>query len=158
DYENWSWIKGQMEEVDAAKADTILPFAIDLRDQNRWVAFAPTSKLRARMFIDGFQRVLNNAVSVLGLMPTEWEVDLVVSLGQVEQWLQENPLVHRLKRTIKFTNPGRDLDSDRQEMRALHARRKTEEFAASSRGILDINSDDFRSKLEGVETGDIELR
>jgi len=67
-------------------------------------------------------------------------------------------MVHRLTRTIKFTNPGRDLDSDRQEMRALGARRKTEDFAASSRGVISINTDEFRNKLDGIETGEIELR
>jgi hypothetical protein len=158
DREQWSWIKAQMEEVDAARADTIVPFAIDLRDGNRWLDFAPTARLRKGMFATGFQSVLNNAVSAMGLMPTEWEVDLVVSRARVDEWLSDHPLVHRLTRTIKFTNPGRDLDSDRAEMRALGARRKTEEFAASSRGVMNIDTEEFRMKLDGVETGDIELR
>lgn len=158
DQDNWSWIKAQAAEFDAARADTIAPFAIDLNDQNRWVSFAPTGGLRTKMFATGFERVLNNAVSAAGLMPTEWEVDLVVSRDRVDEWLQAHPSVFRLRRTIKFTNPGRDLSDDRQEMRALGARRKTEEFAASNRGVINIGSDEFRSKLDGVDTGDIELR
>jgi hypothetical protein len=158
DREHWSWIKAQMEEIDAARADTISPFAIDLRDHNRWVAFAPAGRLRVQMFATGFQAVLNNAVSAAGLMPTEWEVDLVVSRGRVEEWIQAHPLIYSLKRTIKFTNPGRDLDSDRQEMRALGARRKTEDFVASNRGIINIDAEEFRNKLDGVDTGDVELR
>jgi hypothetical protein len=158
DQKNWSWIKAQPADIDAANTDTIAPFAIDLREGYRWVAFAPKSRLRVKMFATGFERVLNNAISAEGLIPTEWEVDLIVSRGHIDEWLREHPLVYLLKRTIKFTNPGRDLSSDRQEMQALGARRKTEEFAASNRGLININSEEFSSKLEGIETGDIELK
>lgn len=163
DETNWSWIKAQMQlvisrGVETARADTIAPFAIDLRDQNRWVAFAPTVRLRTRMFVDGLEHVLNNAISAAGLMPAEWEIDLVVSRDRVDEWLQVNPHVYRLKRIVKFTNPGLNLDAERQEMRALGAISKAEEFASSSSGVIDIDSDDFRRKLDGIDTGDIELR
>jgi hypothetical protein len=42
-------------------------------------------------------------------------------------------------------------------MRALHARRKTEEFKAGNRRVLNIESESFQRKLEGTETGDLEL-
>jgi hypothetical protein len=154
----WSWAKARPEESDAARRDTISPFAIDLRDRNRWVAFAPTFRLRNRAFADGFERVLNVAALAAGEMPSEWDVDLVVSRDRIDEWLQLHPLVFRLRRTIKFTNPGRDLDDVRQDMRALAARRKTEDYAASNRGVLNTGSEQFHSKLDGVETGDIELR
>jgi hypothetical protein len=118
DYDNWSWIKAQMEEIDAARADTIIPFAIDLRDQNRWVAFAPTGRLRAKMFAVGLQRVLNNAVSATGLMPTDWEVDLqrpgrvLFNLGDHQLALLPNNSrpVHGLESrcTRRPRRPGRD--------------------------------------------------
>lgn len=158
DDKDWSWVKAQPEESDSARQDTISPFAIDLRDRNRWVAFAPTFRLRNRTFTEGLELVLNAAASEAGAMPTEWEIDLVVSRDRIDEWLLLHPLVYRLTRTIKFTNPGRDLDADRQEMRALAARRKTEDYAASSGGTLNTTSEQFRNKLDGLETGDIDLR
>jgi hypothetical protein len=155
--EAWSWIKAQTEESEGARPDAVVPFAIDLREQQRWVAFAPAPRLQPKMFTRGFKRVLNHAVAETGLVPADWEVDLVASRRNVEEWLDNHPAVHLLRRTIKFSNPGRDLDRDRQEMRALSAQRKTEEFKASGRGALNISSPEFRSKLDGTETGDLEL-
>lgn len=157
DTKNWSWIKSRIEETDTARDDTISPFAVDLRDQNRWVAFSPAARLGHKMFAYGFERVLNTAVSAAGLIPTEWEVDLVVSRYKVDRWIAHHPDVYKLKRTVKFTNPGRDFDSDREEMRKLSARRKTEDFAAASNQVLDTTSETFSGKLDGVDTGDIDL-
>jgi hypothetical protein len=155
--ELWSWIKAQTEENEGARLDAVVPFAIDLHEAQRWVAFAPAPRLQAKMFVGGFRRVLNHAVAEAGLVPAEWEVDLVASRESIDRWLRLHPAVHRLKRTIKFSNPGRDLDDDRQEMRALNARRKTEELKAANRGVLNIESEVFKRKLEGTETGDLEL-
>jgi hypothetical protein len=157
DAENWSWIKGTAAETDAAREDTIAPFAIDLRDHNRWVSFAPTARIQPSTFTMAFQRVLNNAVVASGLFPTDWEVDLVISPAEVYSWVEQHPEVYNLHRTVKFTNPGRDYDDDRREMRALAARRKTEEFRAPNNGVLNIHSEEFLGKLHGTETGDIEL-
>jgi len=157
DEDAWSWVKAPTEMADAASEETVVPFAVDLRESERWVAFATTARLQAGAFSTGLQRVLNQAVADGGLLPTEWEVDLVVSRSRVEQWLHDHPLVHLLRRTIKFTNPGRDLDDDREEMRALGARRKTEEFKAPPRGVLDTASEEFDRKLDGTETGDLDL-
>ena len=157
DEEHWSWISSRVEETDTARDDTISPFVVDLREGDRWVGFSPAARLGPKAFAIGFERVLNSAVLAGGVIPTEWEVDLVVSRNRVDEWIRVHPLVHMLRRTIKFTNPGRDLDSDRAEMRALAARRKTEEFKAPSNGVLNVRSDTFREKLNGVETGDIEL-
>jgi hypothetical protein len=151
DEEHWSWISSRVEEADTARDDTISPFVVDLRESNRWVGFSPAARLGPKAFAIGFERVLNRAVLAGGLMPTEWEVDLVVSRNRVDEWIRVHPLVHMLRRTIKFTNPGRDLDSDRAEMRALAARRKTEEFKAPSNGVLNVASDTFYEKLDGVE-------
>jgi len=153
----WSWIKGEPHDVDAASHETVVPFALDLRETKRWAAFAPTNRIRPKTFADGFTRVLNQAVAHAGLIPTEWEVDLVASRAHVNEWLQVHSLVYVLRRTIKFSNPGRHLDDDRQEMRALAARRMSEEFKSSTKGILNISSQEFSNKLEGTETGDIEI-
>lgn len=157
DTKNWSWIKGESAENDAAREDTITPFAIDLRDPNRWISFAPTARIQPSAFASAFQRVLNNAVVAAGLIPTEWEVDLVISPIEVYSWIEQHPGVYNLQRTVKFTNPGRDYDDDRQEMRALAARRKKEEFSAPGNDVLNIHSEEFHAKLNGVDTGDIDL-
>ncbi|GAA3516581.1 hypothetical protein FHR32_000304 [Streptosporangium album] len=153
----WSWIKGDTEVSDTASEETVVPFAVDLRDSQRWVAFATAARLQQAGFTKGLQEILNQAVVIQGHMPTEWDVDLITSRSSVDAWLHNNPLVHKMRRTVKFSNPGRDIDADRQEMRALAARRKTEEFAAARNGVLNTESEEFRSKLNGTETGDLEL-
>jgi hypothetical protein len=158
DAESWSWVKGETVALDAATRRTVAPFAVDLRDHQRWVSFAPTANLRPQTFASGLEQALNNAVIAAGLIPTEWEVDLVTSRAEIDQWLQDHPLVHFLRRTIKISNPGRIIDDDRAEMRALAARRKREEFSATRNGALDINSEEFRRKLDGTQTGDLELQ
>lgn len=90
DDEAFSWMKAQVEDADAANEQTIVPFAVDLRDSERWVAFATTARLQANSFRLGFEHVLNRAVAELGLMPTAWEVDLVTSTGLIRQWLTRN--------------------------------------------------------------------
>jgi hypothetical protein len=94
DRENWSWIRSRVEEADSARDDTISPFAVDLRTGRRWVAFSPAARLGPKLFTFGFERVLNSAVSEAGLLPTEWEVDLVVSIRRVDRWIELHPQVH----------------------------------------------------------------
>ncbi|MFI6457981.1 hypothetical protein ACIBF6_41315 [Streptosporangium amethystogenes] len=155
--EEWSWINGVAQVTDTASEETVVPFAVDLHEKRRWVAFATTPRIQPAGFTKGFQGVLNQAVIDEGLIPTEWDVDLVTSRSQVDEWLFNNPLVHMMRRTVKFSNPGRDIDDDRQEMRALGARRKTEEFRAPRNGVLNTESNVFLDKLDGTETGDLEL-
>lgn len=155
--EEWSWIKGDTAVSDTASEETVVPFAIDLRNSHRWVAFATTARLQPTGFTKGLQEILNQAVADQGNIPTEWDVDLITSRSSVDAWLRNHPLVHKMRRTVKFSNPGRDIDADRQEMQALTARRKTEEFAAARNGVLNTDSEEFRSKLNGTETGDLEL-
>lgn len=157
DPESWSWIKGERQVTDTAAQDTVAPFAVDLRDSQRWVAFATAGRLQAPSFIRGFGLVLDKAVADANFIGTQWEVDLITSRASIDEWLSEHPMVKRMRRTIKFSNPGRDLDDDRAEMRALAANRKTEEFAAARGGTLDTQSPEFLGKLNGTETGDLEL-
>lgn len=157
DEESFSWMKGQTESSDSASEQTIVPFAIDLRAGQRWVAFSTTNRLQPQSFRTGLEAVLNEAVAALGLIPVDWEVDLVTSTSRIFEWLKQNPRVHKIKRTLKFSNPGRDLDDDRAEMRALAANRKTEEFKAPRGKTLNIDSEEFEEKLEGTETGDLHV-
>ncbi|OIQ85135.1 hypothetical protein GALL_330290 [mine drainage metagenome] len=157
DTDAWSWAKGATHQADAGNEQTVVPFSIDIRPDDRWVAFATAARMQPAMFCSGFERVLNQAVADLGLIATSWEVDLITSRDSVDQWLSGHPDVHFFRRTVKFTNPGRDLDDDRREMQALAARRKTEEFAARYNRTLNARSSEFKSLLEGTETGDLEL-
>ena len=140
DNDAWSWVKAQPRDSDAATPSTVAPFAVDLRNHERWVGFIPAPRVQASSFCSGLEMVLNEAVSALGLMPEAWEVDLVTSRSRVDEWLRAHPRVYLLTRTVKFTNPGLDLDNDRSQMRALHANRKTEEFAAAYGGHLDMRA------------------
>ena len=157
DDESFSWMKGEVADTDSASEQTIVPFAVDLRQGARWIGFATTQRLPAQSFRTGLESVLNEAVAAMGLIPVDWEVDLVTSTSRIYDWLRVNPRVHRLVRTLKFSNPGRDIDEDRQEMRALAANRKTEEFKAAPRKELNIESQEFQEKLEGTETGDLHV-
>jgi hypothetical protein len=157
DRENWSWIQAGPEDTDVAREDTVAPFAIDLGDEGRWVSFAPAARLQPKTFVYGLGRVLTTAAALSSQPPFEWDVDLVVSLWRVNNWIASHPQVHKLRRTVKFTNPGRDFSADREEMIKLGARRKREEFEARINAALDISSEEFHSKLDGVDTGDIEL-
>jgi len=156
--EAWSWVKGETVDLDAASRATVAPFAVDLQESHRWVAFAPTAKIRPGTFAWGLEHVLNQAVGAAGLIPTEWEVDLVTSRSEVDEWIRKHPLIHFMRRTIKMPNPGRLIDSDRAEMRALGAGKKTEEFVAERGGLLDTGSEVFASKLDGTQTGDLDLQ
>ncbi|GGB81345.1 hypothetical protein N798_00270 [Knoellia flava TL1] len=157
DPDAWSWIKGATRSDDTGSEQTVVPFAIDLRESERWVAFAPTGRMQPRQFVSGFQRVLNEAVVEAGLLPVDWEVDLVTSEGRIEAWLHDHPRVFWMRRTIKFSNPGKDLSDDEAEMRALAANRKTEEFAAPRGQTLNTEVDDFREKIEGTGRGNLDI-
>jgi hypothetical protein len=153
----FSWVKGETEFSDAASEDTVVPFAVDLREHSRYVAIATSGRVKAYSAMVNLGKVLNRAAHDVGLLPADWECDLVVSQASIHKWLETYPRVRLMRRTIKFTNPGRDLDEDRAQMIALQAARKKEEFAAAYNQQLDVNSDIFAEKLRGIETGDLEI-
>ena len=157
DEHSWSWIKGESRHDDAGSEQTVVPFAVDLRDGERWIAFATSGRMRPQQFASGLERVLNEAVIKARLVPVDWEVDLVTSEGRIDAWLADNPRVFYLRRTVKFSNPGRDLDEDRAQMRALHANRKSEEFAAPRGQQLQTDVAEFREKLEGTDVGFLDV-
>jgi hypothetical protein len=157
DEDGFSWIKGETEFSDAASEDTVVPFAIDMNEDSRYVALATSGRVKAYSAMVNLGKVLNKAAHDLGLVPAHWECDLVVSQSSIHTWLEQHPKVRQMRRTIKFTNPGRDLDDDRAEMTALHANRKTEEFTAWRNQQLDVHSPTFLEKLHGIETGDLEI-
>jgi hypothetical protein len=74
----------------------------------------------------------------------------VTSPGVIREWLREHPSVYHLRRTLKFSNPGKNVDEDRRQMRALTANRKTEEFASrtTADGPCDLPCDPVRAGRE----------
>jgi hypothetical protein len=156
--EAFSWLKGRTSAAEGASRRTTSPFAVDLREDRRWVAFAPAARIQPATFRLGFSAVLNAAVQSLGLWPTDWEFDLVLQKRTVEEWIAEHRDVFYFRRKVKFTNPGREIDEDRAEMQALAARSKEEIFKASYGRTLRLqDSETFSRKLDGVETGDLEV-
>lgn len=157
DEDAWSWLKGPTEERESGSDHTVVPFVVDLSAEGRWVAFATAQRMQPPTFRRGLELVLRQAVADAGILGGDWDVDLITSRTQVEQWLAVHPDVYEITRTIKFSNPGDDIDDDRNEMRALAANRKTETFRAHYGQVLDVQSERFQGKIDGTATGDLEL-
>lgn len=153
-----SWLKGQAEDRDSGSDQTISVFAVDLRDEYRWVAFTTAPRLQYNQFRKGLELVLQAAVMEAGLIGHTWEVDLVTSKAEVHAWLEDNPHVRKLVRTVKFTNPGRDIDDDREEMDALGAARLREEYTPPRLGELNTASPEFDAKLDGLSSGFVDVQ
>jgi hypothetical protein len=159
DDDSFSWRKGQIEGPEAASERTMVPFAVDMRDDRRWIAFATAQRIRPQSFANAFRAALNNAVTTLKLFPTEWEVDLVTAQSTIEEWLEEHPDVVVFARTVRFPNPVRDLSGVHAEMNELAARTKREEFVAAHGGILSLrNSLQLPALLEGVQDGNVDVK
>lgn len=158
DHETWSWDKGEAENRDTGSDQTIAPFVIALGETDRWVAFATASRLGKMQFRAGLERVLKAAVIQSGLVGYAWEVDLVALQEDILAWIGENPKVVMLERLVKFDNPGTILDEDRKKMREIRARRKIERFVAYPKELLDTDSEEFRSQIEGTESGFVQIK
>ncbi|MCE0488138.1 hypothetical protein [Ornithinimicrobium sediminis] len=158
DEESRSWAKGEAEDRDTGSDQTIAPFAVALGDHDRWVAFATASRLKRNQFRKGFEMVLQAAVAEVGFPGYEWEVDLIATREDIYAWIEQHPEVKLLIRTVKLSNPGNDIDEDREEMRELRAKRKTEEFAAYRGEHLNTESEEFAAKIDGTETGFLTVR
>ncbi len=156
----FSWLKGPTQTIEGASRErTLVPFAVDLRENERWVAFGTTQRIQPTNFAAGFEATVNAAVASLGLLPSEWEVDLIIGKERVEEWLQVNPDVFKFTRTVRFHNPSLQLDADRKEMKALAAEVKSSTYTTRKRkSHLRIqDNEEFQRQLEGVDTGDLDV-
>lgn len=157
DDENQSWLKGEEHTPEAGSDDTLVPFAVDIRDDRRWIAFATAKKVQPIGFANAFQSALQAAVESIHPFPSSWEVDLITSQSTIDEWLAEHPAVVVFKRTVRYPNPVRDLGALHQEMLDLHARTKVEEFRAYPGETLDVaNPNVLRVLLDGVERGNVD--
>jgi hypothetical protein len=86
----WSWLKGVSTTVEGGDQHTLAPFAVDLRRERRWVAFAPVGYVNEKSFAGGFQAVLNEALRRQEEVFSEWEVNLVPSSSALRKWLDEH--------------------------------------------------------------------
>lgn len=159
----WSWLKAERHTASGASEKAIVPFAVDLRDDRRWVGHATSPRIRAETYAYGFAVALNVAVGDLGLWPSDWEVDLVVEPIAVEEWIKRHPDIREFTRTVKLPNPGRDISDDLAEMRALAAKTKEETFTAQYDKTLRITDEigrltqEFAEKLQGLGEGQVEI-
>ena len=46
----FSWLKGEIHEIEGATTATVVPFAIDLREHRRWVAYVLSQRIRSNVF------------------------------------------------------------------------------------------------------------
>jgi hypothetical protein len=104
--------------------------------------------------------ILSGAVSKVGLMPLEWEVDLVKDVALVEDFIERYPNITRFVRIIHRQN-GMRLDEDRRQMQELWAHEKRVEFRTAERkrtGVLNVQGNpDFHEWLDGLDEGDVDV-
>lgn len=161
--DTWSWLKAERLSAEGASESAIVPFAVDLRSDRRWVANANSQRIQAATFAKGFSIALNAAVRALNLWPSDWDVDLITSAVTVEEWVRKHPDVRSFRRVVKHPNPGRKLSNDLKEMRELAARRKTEQFTAGYDRTLRFLDEDgglireVQDKLEGLDEGYLDV-
>ncbi|MCE9621006.1 MAG: hypothetical protein K8R99_01530 [Actinomycetia bacterium] len=158
DSHSFSWLKGEVESIYGATRQMVVPFALDMREKRRWVAHATTARIKSRVFRQAFAATLNHAVGELGLLPSEWEVDPVMSLATVEDWLGQNKQVVSFKRVIRLTNPLSDVDEARRKMRRLNGRVEERVMRGTVKEPLQLhNNPAFAEEIGPVATGDMEI-
>jgi hypothetical protein len=154
----WSWLKGERHIDEGASDATLSPFAIDLNEHRRWVAFAPSGYLNARSFPGGFQTVLNEALRQQNEGHTDWEVDMISSVTALREWVASHGEIVELKLTIRQSNPGRNLDNDRAQMQALRARSKTEVFHPYWGRALEISDEQVEELAADMERTNVDVQ
>lgn len=156
--EDFSWMKGTTQMFEGAHPDTVVPFAVDLRNHRRWVAVAVSARIQHSAFANGLEAVLNAAVAKLGLLATDWEVDMITSSSNVLEWVAHHRSIKKFRRTVKFSNPGRNLDDDKADMRAIGAMVKETEYRGLHDQPLNLSGNQaFAEMLDGMERGDVEV-
>lgn len=162
DEEANSWMKGPTHEVSGATSKTMVPFAIDMRNDSRYICFAQQPTISAARFCRAFGAVLAAAVEAQGWVGQLWEVDLVAEPNDLLEWLAQNPNITKIVRVVKRPNPsGEYLQDDLNKMNLVHARRLKEEYSVGQgRGqhSMSAESPEAQSLLtDGLEQGNVEI-
>jgi hypothetical protein len=153
DVESWSWAKGDREVRDTGSDRTVVAFAVDLSNEGRWVAFMTAPRLKANQFRAALQRCLGEAALAAGVLGADWDVDFVLSPTEIREWMNEHDKVFRLERVVRMSNPGKDLDEIRKQLRDTRAESKTEIFAAPPGKTLDTTSHVVEEAIDEVDQG-----
>ena len=61
----FSWLKGPITQIVGASERTMVPFAVDLREHERWVAFGTSLRIQPQGFASGFEATINAAYDLL---------------------------------------------------------------------------------------------
>lgn len=156
----FSWRKGETLEAVGATQHTMAPFAVDLREDRRWIGFVVRRDIRHRMFANSLSVVLTDSAARAGQIPLEWEIDLVATEESVAAWLDRNPEIKRMTRIIKFPNPAIDFDEERKDMQKLAARTRQIVDTPYRGRYLSIPAagGERNQYLEGVSEGYLEIR
>ena len=155
--DEFSWAKGARRIEEGASARTMVPFAVDLREARRWVCFATAQRITPATFVVAFEACLNAALRELNLTETDWEVDLTFDRAELDAWLEEHRDLSKLVVSARRTNPGREIDDDRQKMQALGARTLKKEYSAGHSRLTLKDNDTFTREIEGIEVGDLDV-
>jgi hypothetical protein len=158
DLTEWSWLKGPQAIESGATNRTLAPFAIDLREKNRWVAFAPKGYLNVRSFPAGLRAILFEGLSRQRQGFLDWDVDIVGNAIALREWVEQHPHVRSMKLTLRMTNPGRDLSSDREAMRAIGAGRLDKIYYPKAKTNLHVEGElrELEEELGGTDV-DVKL-
>ena len=74
------------------------------------------------------------------------------------EWVADHPGIKTFRRIVKFSNPGRSLDSDKADMRALGATVKEVEYRAlGGRDLKLTDNPAFAELLDGMDRGDVDV-
>ena len=159
DEETFSWLKGEELEAAGATVDTMTPFAIDLRENRRWIGFTSTRRIRQRNFTNALSIVMTTAAAEAGLVPLEWDVDLSTPTQSVIEWLADHPSVQLMTRVVRTPNPRKVFDEDRKRLQQLDASWSETTYHAHRGKDLDLQGNQaFDDLVEGIEEGYIEIR
>jgi hypothetical protein len=158
DEQDRSWSKAKQDTSKGGTVKTVVPFAIDARDEHQWIAFAQTMNIRGRKFRQAMTALLSRAAIDAGLMPAEWDVDPVTESETVLDWIAQHPEVTTLTRVVKFQN-GRPekYERDREWMRQLKTPKLTETYKPVEGERVDTGAPAFGEMLDELEHGYIEL-
>jgi hypothetical protein len=157
--EEFSWLKGTTTYFEGAEPDTVVPFAVDLGESSRWVAVATSARIRHNAFSVGLEGVLNEAVTAIGLLAADWDVDMISEPSDLLHWISNHAgSIRSFRRVVRFSNPGRDFDAARQDMRALQARSLEEVYRGTAERPLQLqNNEAFERMIDGLDRGDVDV-
>lgn len=157
DPDSFSWVKGDRSDVSGATNETMVPFAIDARDDRRYVAFTTTRRIKATTFCEALSAVLTEASDAEGWEGLVWEVDLITDTAELDDFLADNPNLTMIQRNVRRPNPkGEYLEEDLQRMDTVSARTLSETYRI--RQNVPVTAEATELIKAGLEEGFTEVK